>query len=125
MIVYIFPLCCSYLVSLGCVKPLCDLLESRDPITVCVCLNALDNILSVGESDKNSGKTGANPYVELVNECGGLDKIENLQEFDNDEVYKKAIEILESYWDEEDQNEAPIFRGSGVSSEGAFEFDVS
>ncbi|XP_020108788.1 importin subunit alpha-4-like [Ananas comosus] len=114
-----------YLVSLGCVKPLCDLLESRDPITVCVCLNALDNILSVGESDKKSGKTGTNPYVELVNECGGLDKIENLQEFDNDEVYKKAIEVLESYWDEEDQNEAPIFRGSGVSSEGAFEFDVS
>jgi hypothetical protein len=34
-------------------------------------------------------------------ENGGLDNLEDLQGFDNDAVYRLAMKLLESYWDEE------------------------
>ncbi|KAJ6359664.1 hypothetical protein OIU77_003800 [Salix suchowensis] len=43
----------KYLVSQGCIKPLCDLLICPDPRIVTVCLEGLENILKVGEADKN------------------------------------------------------------------------
>ncbi|TXG70244.1 hypothetical protein EZV62_005179 [Acer yangbiense] len=48
----------KYLVSQGCIKPLCDLLICPDPRIVTVCLEGLENILKVGESDKSLGNTG-------------------------------------------------------------------
>ncbi|KAM3704677.1 hypothetical protein ACJW31_03G023700 [Castanea mollissima] len=48
----------KYLVNQGCIKPLCDLLICPDPRIVTVCLEGLENILKVGEADKNSGSTG-------------------------------------------------------------------
>ncbi|MBA0654486.1 hypothetical protein Goklo_021486, partial [Gossypium klotzschianum] len=47
-----------FLVSQGCIKPLCDLLYYADPEVVKVCLQGLENILKVGEADKNMGITG-------------------------------------------------------------------
>ncbi|XVF38901.1 hypothetical protein REPUB_Repub20aG0142900 [Reevesia pubescens] len=41
--------------------------------------------------------------VKMIEECDGLDKIENLQNHDNNEIYKKAIKILERYWLEEEE----------------------
>eukprot|EP00475_Leptophrys_vorax_P040702 TRINITY_DN7588_c0_g1_i2.p1 TRINITY_DN7588_c0_g1~~TRINITY_DN7588_c0_g1_i2.p1 ORF type:complete len:355 (-),score=84.73 TRINITY_DN7588_c0_g1_i2:122-1186(-) len=38
-----------YLVYQGCISPLCDLLECSDSRTVIICLEALENILKVGE----------------------------------------------------------------------------
>ncbi|CAI9291944.1 unnamed protein product [Lactuca saligna] len=48
----------KYLVSQGCIKPLCDLLACPDPRIVTVCLEGLENILKVGEVEKNLGQSG-------------------------------------------------------------------
>ncbi|XP_039127064.1 importin subunit alpha-1b-like [Dioscorea cayenensis subsp. rotundata] len=48
----------KFLVSQGCIKPLCDLLVCPDPRIVTVCLEGLENILKVGEAEKNAGTTG-------------------------------------------------------------------
>ncbi|CAH1426340.1 unnamed protein product [Lactuca virosa] len=48
----------KYLVSEGCIKPLCDLLICPDPRIVTVCLEGLENILKVGEAEKNLGQSG-------------------------------------------------------------------
>lgn len=48
---------------------------------------------------------GINIYAQLVDECEGLDKIENLQTHDNNEIYEKAVKILERYWAEEDEEQ--------------------
>ncbi|KAL3843551.1 hypothetical protein ACJIZ3_000954 [Penstemon smallii] len=96
-----------FLANQGCIKPLCDLLICPDPRIITVCLEGLENILKVGEADKENGMNGGiNIYAQMVDDCEGLDKIENLQSHDNNEIYEKAVKILEKYWaeEEEDQN---------------------
>ncbi|KAJ9559270.1 hypothetical protein OSB04_013884 [Centaurea solstitialis] len=89
-----------YLVSQGCIKPLCDLLvHSSVSRIVIVCLDGLENILRVGEAEKNAGNTGGvNLFANLIDDVEGLENIEMLQILDNDEVYEKAFKILETYW---------------------------
>ncbi|KAD3337696.1 hypothetical protein E3N88_33216 [Mikania micrantha] len=98
----------KYLVSQGCVKPLCDLLVCPDPRIVTVSLEGLENILKVGEVEKQAGNTGdVNFYAQLIDDAEGLEKIENLQSHDNNEIYEKAVKLLETYWlDEEDEHVA-------------------
>lgn len=98
------PCCCRFLTSQGCIKPLCDLLVCPDPRIVTVCLEGLENILKVGEADKEMGMNGGvNLYAQMIEECDGLDKIENLQTHDNNEIYEKAVKILERFWAEEEE----------------------
>ena len=101
---------CRYLVNQGCIKPLCDLLVCPDPRIITVCLEGLENILKVGEAEKDLGNTGGvNLYAQYIDDAEGLEKIENLQSHDNNEIYEKAVKILETYWleDEEDDQVLP------------------
>ncbi|KAG9130648.1 hypothetical protein Leryth_011912 [Lithospermum erythrorhizon] len=109
-----------FLANQGCIKPLCDLLICPDPRIVTVCLEGLENILKVGEADKEMGLNGGvNLFAQAVDECEGIDKIENLQTHDNNEIYEKAIKLLEKYWaEEEDQDIA----ADGVDSNQQFNF---
>ena len=66
-----------YLVSQGCIPPMCDLLTVMDAKIVQVALSGLENILRFGEQEPKD--TGTNYYANLVEECYGLDKIEFLQ----------------------------------------------
>ncbi|CAO2832151.1 unnamed protein product [Amaranthus hypochondriacus] len=98
----------KYLVSQGCIKPLCDLLVCPDPRIITVCLEGLENILKVGEAEKNMSASGdVNYYAQLIDEAEGLEKIENLQSHDNNEIYEKAVKILETYWLEEEEEVVP------------------
>lgn len=73
-----------------------------------VCLEGLENILKVGEAEKNLGNTGdVNVYAQMVEDVEGLEKIESLQSHDNNEIYEKAVKILEAYWLEEDDDTMP------------------
>ncbi|KAG9336889.1 hypothetical protein JZ751_003238 [Albula glossodonta] len=102
-----------YLVNLGCIKPLCDLLTVMDSKIVQVALNGLENILRLGEQeakqDAKQNGSGINPYCGLIEEAYGLDKIEFLQSHENQEIYQKAFDLIEHYFgvEEEDANLAP------------------
>lgn len=71
-----------YLVSQGCIKPLCDLLQSTDNKIIQVALDGLENILKVGEADKEH-HNGVNQYALFVEEAGGMLAIHNLQHHEN------------------------------------------
>nr|KAJ0196324.1 hypothetical protein LSAT_V11C700357550 [Lactuca sativa] len=87
----------KYLVSEGCIKPLCDLLLCPDPRILTVCLVRLENILKVGEAEKNLGRSGdVNLYAQMIDDGEGLEKIENLLSHDNNEIYEKAMKLLET-----------------------------
>jgi len=101
----------KYLVEVGCIPPLCELLTVMDAKVIQVALNGLDNILRVGETFAKTcgGMDGShvNPDASLLEECSGLDKIEFLQSHENTEVYQKAYEIIEKYFGLEEED-API-----------------
>ncbi|XP_030391103.1 importin subunit alpha-5 isoform X4 [Gopherus evgoodei] len=59
----------KYLVELGCIKPLCDLLTVMDSKIVQVALNGLENILRLGEQEAKRSGTGINPYCALIEEA--------------------------------------------------------
>ncbi|KAF7143563.1 hypothetical protein RHSIM_Rhsim05G0133800 [Rhododendron simsii] len=112
----------KYLVSQACIKPLCDLLVCPDPRIVTVCLEGLENILKVGEANKNLGRTeDVNLYAQMIYDADGLEKIENLQSHDKVEIYEKSVKILETYWLEEDDETLPL----GDGSQPGFEFGRS
>ncbi|XP_062086288.1 F-box/LRR-repeat protein 4-like [Humulus lupulus] len=104
-----FILVLLFLVSQGCIGLLCDHLNCPNARILTVCLEGLENILKVGEADKEMGLNGGvNIYDKAIDECERLDKIENLQNHDNHEIYEKAVKILERYWAEEEDEEQNI-----------------
>eukprot|EP00798_Chlamydomonas_sp_ICE-L_P008290 gene8290-1560_t len=135
----------SLLVETGCIKPLCELLAVNDARIVTVALEGLENILKllvvkdaiivtmslegpenilkVGETlKKMPGSSGLNPFVQLIEDAEGLDKIESLQDHPNEDLYEKAVHMLETYFDVddgEDQNLAPQMDSSGQYAFGA------
>ncbi|KAJ8444949.1 hypothetical protein Cgig2_029143 [Carnegiea gigantea] len=106
----------KFLVSQGCIKPLCDLLVCPDPRIITVCLEGLENILKVGEVEKGNS-ADVNYFAQLIDEAEGLEKIENLQSHDNNEIYEKAVKILETYWLEEEEEALPSGDGSQPGSQ--------
>eukprot|EP00794_Sanderia_malayensis_P000412 gene412-1047_t len=88
----------KYIASQGVIQPLCDLLSVMDTKIVLVALNGLENILKVGERDPGV----PNPYAVEIEECFGLDKIEYLQHNSNEDVYKKAYDIIDQYFKEDE-----------------------
>ncbi|CAO2192488.1 unnamed protein product [Urochloa humidicola] len=93
----------KYLVSQGCIKAFCDLLSYSDTSILMVCLEGLDNILKVGEAEKSPWGYNVNMYVQMIEDNGWLDKIENLQNHDNNRIVEKVACLLESYWSNEDK----------------------
>ncbi|KFK30899.1 hypothetical protein AALP_AA6G040600 [Arabis alpina] len=105
----------KFMVSQNCIKPICDLLTCSDPKIITICLEALENILVVGEAEKNLSHTRDNNlYASMIDEAQGLEKIVNLQRHDNNEISLKAAKILETFWTEDnieegnDENLAPF-----------------
>merc|ERR1712226_1118169 len=72
----------------GVLKPFCDLLAAKDDKTVGVVLDGIANILTTAEKLNETDKVAM-----MVEECGGLDKIEALQSHENEQIYHKALQI--------------------------------
>jgi hypothetical protein len=95
-----------YLVAQGCIKPLCDLLACPDNKIIQVALDGLENILKVGDLDKQAMGEGdsINRYALFIEECGGMEKIHDCQTNANEEIYMKAYNIIEKYFSDEEEN---------------------
>lgn len=125
-----------YLVAQGCIKPLCDLLACPDNKIIQVALDGLENILKVGDLDKQAagdGPDSINRYALFIEECGGMEKIHDCQTNANEEIYMKAYNIIEKYFsdDEENADEAmgqPQQFGFGAANgaqQGGFNFGAN
>ncbi|XP_063545528.1 importin subunit alpha-1-like [Cydia strobilella] len=91
------------LLAAGFLEPYCGLLGAADHRAVTVVLDGLTNLMQAAE------KYGqVEPLCLKLEEIGALDKIESLQTHENESVYKKTLHILDTYFaDNEDQNAAP------------------
>lgn len=77
---------------------MCSWLDKNDTKSLIIILEGLRNVLSVGKNFFD------NQFVRNVDECGGLDKLESLQEYPNHHVYEIALELLENYFELEEIN---------------------
>merc|ERR1712203_211452 len=94
----------EYLVECGCIKPMVELLSVSDAKIIGVALEAIENILKVGKQKQQEQGLADNPFAMLVEQADGLQKIEALQEDPNEDVYQKAMKILENYFPLEDDD---------------------
>jgi hypothetical protein len=69
------------LIAIGCIKPLCDLLEVKDVKVLTVALEGLENILRIGEQEKQGE---FNDVATLIDEVDGVTKIQELQYHTNE-----------------------------------------
>lgn len=96
-----------YLVSQGCIRPLCDLLSCPDNKIIQVALDGLENILKVGDMDKEASEDAANESVNnfalIIEEAGGMEKIHDCQNNVNEDIYMKAFNIIGKYFSDEDE----------------------
>jgi len=100
------------LVKMGVMDPFCNLLTNQDPKLLMVVMDGLTNILKTAE------KLGEIDNVaRLVEECGGLDKLEQVQQHENEEVYKRAHDMVERFFNQEDE-EVEV----GNSNNDSFQF---
>merc|ERR1712112_429702 len=101
----------------GVLKPFCDLLAAKDDKTVGVVLDGVSNILATAEKLSEVDKVAM-----MVEECGGLDKIEQLQAHENEVIYHKALQIIENFFPDGDECDEVIAPKAG---EANFEFSAA
>jgi len=115
------------LIDLGCLGPLCELLNSNNTNLVLVVLEALENILELGHKEKHLTH-GKNLFAIKVEECGGVDSLEKLQcresFYNENKIYEKLILITRKYFD--GQIETSYFQAPHVDvKNNTFQFNAS
>ena len=118
-----------YLVSQGCIKPLCDLLNTMDNKVIQVALDGLENLLKIGEADREAAGPGArNIYATYVEDAGGMVTIHNLQSHDNLDIYNKAFALMDKYFPDDEDDDAGIDEpavGQGFAVSSLVRFSLS
>ncbi|KAA0193002.1 hypothetical protein HAZT_HAZT004393 [Hyalella azteca] len=115
----------SYLLTQHVIPPFCNLLTCMDAQVIQVVLDGIYNILQRCDEDLEA-------VTAMIEECGGIDKIEFLQNHENVDVYKLAYTIIEKYFHDDEPEESCVendntgdhnyVRCDDTNSDGGFRF---
>ena len=88
----------TYLMEqVGILKPFCNLLGSKDARTILVVLTGIKNLFQLAD------KIGTTDNLcQAIEAIGALDKIEELQSHENQEIYNMTIHLIDTYYKEEE-----------------------
>ena len=102
-------------VDAGAVGPLVQLLDVKDSKIVNVALEAVESILKTGRKCNRD-------FAATLEEEGGIDMLEQLQQHESTKIYEKVLKILETYFGEEDGEEENIGNAFSQNVAGTFDF---
>jgi len=105
----------SRLVESGVLIPMCDLITNKDAKLLMVILDGITNILKAAEEVNQLEN-----LTMMLEEIGGLDKIEMVQNHENTQVYNKAQSIIENFFSTEDEDTELAPEGDASSSQYQF-----
>uniref|UniRef100_UPI00358E25E5 importin subunit alpha-1 n=1 Tax=Myxine glutinosa TaxID=7769 RepID=UPI00358E25E5 len=105
------------LVQLGVLEPLLGLLNVKDSKLLLVIIDALENVFSAAQQVDETTS-----LCLMVEELGGVDRLEVLQTHPNEDVYKAALKLITKYFSEEEEEVHDV---APEVSENAFEFQVT
>ncbi|NWY45596.1 IMA5 protein, partial [Sylvia atricapilla] len=103
------------LIHSGVLKPLLNLLLVKDSKTILIILETISNLFLTAEK---LGETER--LCQLVEKFDGLEKIENLQNHENDIIYRAALNIIEKYFSGEECTDLELQTGQ----DGLYHFSV-
>eukprot|EP01025_Chloroclados_australasicus_P032313 TRINITY_DN3275_c0_g1_i4.p1 TRINITY_DN3275_c0_g1~~TRINITY_DN3275_c0_g1_i4.p1 ORF type:complete len:549 (+),score=80.48 TRINITY_DN3275_c0_g1_i4:238-1647(+) len=114
----------EFLAGVGCIKPMCDLLACHDQKVIQVALDAIRNFLELGRNKQmQEGADAKNVYIQAIEDADGITKLEDLQSHQSEAIYNKAVSILETFFDtEEEQMAAEVVHVPETDAQGAFQF---
>ncbi|XP_042191932.1 importin subunit alpha-3-like [Callorhinchus milii] len=115
----------DYLVHQNVIFPFCSLLTMVDPQIILVVLEGISNILNTA-TDKTK------LIAHQIEECGGLQMIDQLQLHENEDIYRMAYDILDQLTSDENeestpapeamQDDKPVFSSSTDNPENGTQF---
>lgn len=89
----------AYLVEVGVLAPLIGVMTAKEAKTVLVVLDAISNILRAASKYSEEAKRLLCIQFE---ELGGVDKLEMLQNHDNNEIYEYAQRLIDTFFSEDE-----------------------
>ncbi|OWR40774.1 importin subunit alpha-4 [Danaus plexippus] len=102
------------LVQCGVIPPFCNLLDCKDSQVINVVLDGLSNMLKMAGDSTEAVAT-------MIEECGGIDKIEELQGHEKVEIYKMAYDIIEQYFADEEEDATVV----PPAADATFQFETA
>jgi importin subunit alpha-1 len=99
------------IVGMGAISILALHLDHEDDKALDVILAAVDHLLDAGIKDI---KVPEAYYTELLDEAGGLEKLEDLHSHHSEDIYKTSNTILKKYWPTIDENTSPNINANGT-----------
>ncbi|CAH8657751.1 oligo-1,6-glucosidase ima3, variant 2 [Schistosoma haematobium] len=110
------PAQCAYLLNQNVLRALCNILTVSESKVVLMVLEGIKKLLEI--SDQYGQLEPA--CIELET-CGGLDKLEELQDHTNVQVYQVAYDLIEKYFnDADDENESKVVAADGTENSETF-----
>lgn len=85
------------------VESVCTILKFKPTKLIALALEAMCNLLKLGKN-LYMNQDGSNPVAIQLEKSGMYDYIENLQYHESEIVYEKAISMIESYFEIEEEN---------------------
>lgn len=83
-----------HLIKIQLMKPYCDLLSARDGRIIKIVLSGIENMFKL----LDNGNSGIENLCLLIEEVGGLDRLESLQNHEIEDIYKKAFSLIDTYF---------------------------